>query len=62
MARYEWHTDEQGRRRVRRVAPVAESDPASLKKDDLVALAEARGVDASGTKAEILERLRGDQD
>lgn len=28
-----------------------------LKKDELVALAEERGIDSSGTKADILERL-----
>jgi hypothetical protein len=34
------------------VAPIE-----SLKKADLVKLAEERGVDASGTKAELTERL-----
>lgn len=33
------------------------ADPATLKKAELVALAEAQGVDTSGTKAEIVERL-----
>lgn len=46
-----------------RPAPVAEPpadeapDLESLSKADLVAVAEARGVDTTGTKAEILERL-----
>jgi hypothetical protein len=39
------------------VAPVAVPDVASLKKAELVELAEARGVDASGTKADIVDRL-----
>jgi hypothetical protein len=33
------------------------ADLSSLKKAELVALAEAQGVDASGTKADIAERL-----
>lgn len=33
------------------------ADPASLKKAELVALAEAQGIDSSGTKADIVERL-----
>jgi len=41
--------------------PVPEKVTA-LKKADLVALAEASGVDASGTKAEIAERLTDDSD
>jgi DNA topoisomerase IA len=51
------------RRRVKEVVePVAELvdepvDPASLKKAELVELAESRGVDTSGTKADIVERL-----
>jgi hypothetical protein len=32
----------------------------SMKKDDLVAAAEERGVDSSGTKADIIERLEAD--
>lgn len=32
-------------------------DPASLKKAELVAMAEAQGIDSSGTKADIVERL-----
>jgi hypothetical protein len=35
----------------------AEADLSSMKKDELVAEAEKRGVDSSGTKAEIIERL-----
>jgi hypothetical protein len=34
-----------------------EVDLGSLRKDDLVNLAAAQGVDTSGTKAEIIERL-----
>jgi hypothetical protein len=33
------------------------ADPASLKKAELVAMAEAQGIDSSGTKADIVERL-----
>jgi hypothetical protein len=33
------------------------ADPASLKKAELVAMAEAQGVDPSGTKADLVERL-----
>ena len=33
------------------------ADLGSMKKADLVALAEAQGVDPSGTKADITERL-----
>jgi hypothetical protein len=32
-------------------------DLSSLKKDELVALAESRGIDSSGKKADIIERL-----
>lgn len=32
-------------------------DPTSMKKKELVAYADAEGVDSSGTKAEILARL-----
>lgn len=55
--------------RYRRVAPKARpvetpaADPAPVltdrsSKDELVAAAKARGLDTSGTKADILERLR----
>lgn len=43
---------------VRRPAPPAPvAKPAELKKAELVELAGTRGVDATGTKADILERL-----
>jgi hypothetical protein len=38
---------------------VVEPDLEALKKPELVALAEERGVDASGTKADIIDRLGG---
>ena len=34
-----------------------DSDLGKLKKDELVSLAEERGIDSIGTKAEIIERL-----
>lgn len=55
-------------RPARYVAPVAAPEPESetpldeLRKDDLVALAEEAGVDTSGTKADIIARLEGDDD
>jgi hypothetical protein len=39
-------------------APEPAPDFDRMLKADLVALAEERGVDASGTKADIVERLR----
>jgi len=42
---------------VRRPKKRVVVDPATLKKDELVSYAEAAGVDTSGTKADILERL-----
>ena len=39
--------------------PAVVVDLTTATKADLVAEAEARGVDSSGTKAEILERLDG---
>lgn len=39
-----------------------EVDYSDLKKDELVALADERGVDSSGTKAEIIERLQADDE
>lgn len=65
-----WETYRVGRTvRIRRVsdpapkkakaAPAVVVDLTTATKADLVAEAEARGVDASGTKAEILERLDG---
>lgn len=47
-------------RRPRKPAPPV--DLGSLKKDELVQVAEQAGVDATGTKAEILERLEGGSD
>lgn len=45
-------------------APVPAAEPvtdlSSLKKDELVIEAEKRGVDSSGTKADIIERLTDD--
>lgn len=47
--------------RPRRVEAVVETAPepalGDMLKADLVSLAESRGIDASGTKAELLERL-----
>lgn len=39
--------------------PVAKDEPvpSDLLKADLIALAETKGIDSTGTKAEILERL-----
>lgn len=37
--------------------PTDPTDFSSLKKDELVAAAEKRDIDASGTKADIIERL-----
>ena len=72
MARYayEWKDTEHGKRLFRRpsrkareaAAAAAAETPAlsSLKKDELIELADARGVDATGTKADIIERLESD--
>lgn len=47
-------------KRVVVAEPTVEAvDFAALKKDELVAVATKRGVDASGTKAEIVARLNG---
>lgn len=63
---WEYHVDGRGHRHYRRVdvtnklveaTPESELDPASLKKDALVEYAIERGVDATGTKADILARL-----
>ena len=70
---YEWKPTEHGRRLFRRpgstaparsavaapeVAPETETvDYGALLKADLVEQAEARGIDSSGTKADIIERL-----
>ena len=69
MARYayEWKDTEHGKRLFRRPsrkareAAAAETPALStLKKDELIELAEARGEDTSGTKADIIERLESD--
>lgn len=65
MARfiYEWKPTEHGRRLFRRpggTAPEPESvtaDYGSLLKADLVEQADERGIDSTGTKADIIERL-----
>jgi hypothetical protein len=44
-------------RKVVTPVPAAPKQPEDLKKSELVDLAEQRGVDSSGTKAEIIERL-----
>lgn len=77
MARYiyEWKPTQHGNRLYRRpgIAPAApvrrvkaakapEPDLASLKKDELVEAAESQGVDSSGTKADIIARLEGDDE
>jgi hypothetical protein len=50
-------------RAVRRPAPtVAKPTVEGLRKAELVELAEERGLDTSGTKAEIAERLTSDDD
>lgn len=64
----EWETYQSGpavrvrRRPVRHRATTVTTlttppDFSSLKKDELIVEAEKRGVDSSGTKADILERL-----
>ena len=74
MARYiyEWKPTQHGRRLFRRpgaaaVAPAPEpetppADLASLKKAELVEFAEERGVDSSGTKADIIARFESPAD
>jgi hypothetical protein len=70
---YEWKPTQFGNRLFRRPgsgpkppkgAAAPEPTPAltTLKKDELVALAEEQGKDTSGTKADIIERLEGDDD
>ena len=55
MSRYNYNV----RRPIPEPAPV---DLTALKKDELVELAEERGEDSSGTKADIIERLEaGDE-
>lgn len=59
MARYR----RVGKRIVRTPPPTVAPEPAqdygSLLKADLVALAQERGLDSSGTKADIVARLEG---
>ena len=74
MARYiyQWKPTEHGNRLFRRPgsgpAPVKTTvaapapDLSSLKKDELIEAAEAAGLDTSGTKADIIERLEGGSD
>jgi hypothetical protein len=65
---YEWKPTEYGNRLYRRPgsgsAPPRRRAPApdltTLKKDELVEVAEEQGVDTSGTKADIIARLEGD--
>lgn len=69
-----WETYRFGNRvKIRRVGAVTPPDPDPIQavaypavilgpdatKAEIVAEAEARGIDSSGTKAEILERLNG---
>jgi hypothetical protein len=65
---YEWKQTEHGRRLFRRpgsgprpartvVTTTAEPDLSTLKKDELIELADKQGVDTAGTKADIIERL-----
>ena len=75
MARYvyEWKPTQFGNRLFRRpgsgsapikVKKAAPEAPAltTLKKDELVELASEKGVDTAGTKADIIERLEGDDE
>lgn len=55
ITRFSVRTSGRNLREVRRPKPAV--DPTTLKKAELAALAEARGVDTSGTKADILARL-----
>jgi hypothetical protein len=60
MPRYSMRLRRSEVRDMRKAAKPAEKVSADdHTKDELVALAEKRGVDASGTKAEIAERLNG---
>lgn len=61
----EWAVRSSGRdyRVVRRPTPtVARSTVARLKKADLVAEAEQRGLETEGTRAELIDRLTGSND
>jgi len=58
----EWAIRSSGRdyRQVRRPVPtVAKSTVARLKKDELVAMADERGIPTEGTRAELIGRLTG---
>lgn len=50
-------TAEKGRQDRNPLTPLDPTDLAKLLKDDLVALAEGRGIDSSGTKKDIIARL-----
>lgn len=63
---WEYHVDARGHRHYRRseaelglveATPEDEIDLASMKKDALVEYAIEKGIDATGTKAEIIARL-----
>lgn len=45
----------------RRGWELVEEDPSKLKKDELVALAEERGLDTSGTKDDLIARLESQE-
>ena len=75
MARYiyEWKPTQHGNRLFRRPSAVAVKSAAiaaavgagtltTLKKAELVEAAEDKGLDSSGTKADIIERLEADDD
>jgi hypothetical protein len=68
---YQWKNTERGRRLFRTpggsaVQPAAAetetADYGSLLKAELVETADARGIDSTGTKADIIERLEADDD
>jgi hypothetical protein len=44
-------------RRPRRALPLRKPVLAAMRKDELVEVAEERGVDPEGTKAELIDRL-----
>ncbi len=78
MARYiyQWKPTQSGNRLFRRpgsgaapvkvkaakVAPEPAPAPAYVSKADLVAAAEEKGLDSSGTRAELIERLEADDE
>lgn len=58
----EWAVRSSGRdiTKVRRPVPtVAKSTVARLKKDELVAMADERGLDIDGTRSDLIARLTG---